>query len=142
MSGCVRRSERLSSPSSRTPSAASLPARVDWWKRMAEASQQHMAMWTREQIVRHVLSNVAVAIQRQNAATVLAGHAAIDFSRRGGKVGEDSEGATDDDEDDEDEDEDEAGDQEEEEEGQDEEEHKEERDEGAEEEEEEKQDEE
>jgi hypothetical protein len=76
-------------------------------ERMADAAQLHMAMWQREQIVRHVLSNVAVAIQRENAATVLAGHAAIDFSRRGPEESDKwHEGATD--EDDEDEDEDEA----------------------------------
>ena len=39
-------------------------------------------MWSREQIVRHVLLNVAVAIQRENAATVLAGHAIVDMHRR------------------------------------------------------------
>ena len=50
--------------------------------RMADASQQHLAMWSREQIVRHVLLNVAVAIQRENAATVLAGHAIVDMHRR------------------------------------------------------------
>jgi hypothetical protein len=55
-------------------------------------------MWSKEQIVRHVLSNVAVAIQRENAATVLAGHAAIDFSRRGRAESDDDEGATDEDE--------------------------------------------
>jgi hypothetical protein len=71
-------------------------------ERMADAAQQHMAMWRKEQIVRHVLSNVAVAIQRENAATVLAGHAAIDFSRRG-RAESDHEGATDEDNDDEDE---------------------------------------
>ena len=47
---------------------------------MADAAQLHMAMWRKEQIVRHIVSNVAVAIQRENAATVLAGHAAIDFT--------------------------------------------------------------
>ena len=50
--------------------------------RMADASQQHLAMWSREQIVRHVLLNVAVAIQRENAATVLAGHTIVDMNRR------------------------------------------------------------
>ena len=50
--------------------------------RMADASQQHLAMWSRDQIVRHVLVNVAVAIQRENAATVLAGHAIVDMHRR------------------------------------------------------------
>ena len=82
--------------------------------RMADASQEHMAMWTREDIVRHVLSNVAIAIQRQNAATVLAGHAAIDMSRRGGKGDSDSEGAADEDDNDEDEAEEEAEEEEEE----------------------------
>ena len=79
--------------------------------RMADAAQQHMQMWQRDQIVRHVLCNVAVAIQRENAATVLAGHAAIDFSRRGTNKSDD-EGATDEDEQ-EDEDEEEAEDNEE-----------------------------
>ena len=49
---------------------------------MADASQQHLAMWSRAQIIRHVLVNVAVAIQRENAATVLAGHAVVDMHRR------------------------------------------------------------
>ena len=61
----------------------------------------HLAMWPRQQIVRHVLSNVAVAIQRENATTVLAGHAAIDFSRCG-PAESNHEGATDEDEDEED----------------------------------------
>jgi hypothetical protein len=50
--------------------------------RMADASQQHLAMWCRDQIVHHVLVNLAVAIQRENAATVLAGHAVVDMHRR------------------------------------------------------------
>ena len=70
-------------------------------ERMADAAQLHMAMWRKEQIVRHVLTNVAVAIQRENAATVLAGHAAIDFSRRDSQES-DQEGATDEDDEDED----------------------------------------
>ena len=69
--------------------------------RMADAAQQHMQMWTKEQIVRHVLCNVAVAIQRENAATVLAGHATIDFRRRGPDES-DYEGETDEDEGDDD----------------------------------------
>jgi hypothetical protein len=73
--------------------------------RMADAAQQHMAMWRKEQIVRHVLSNVAVAIQRENAATVLAGHAAIDFSRRGPEESN-HEGASDEDDNDEEDEED------------------------------------
>ena len=86
-------------------------------QRMADAAQQHMALWQREQIVRHVLSNVAVAIQRENAATVLAGHAAIDFSRRGPEKPDIwHEGTTDEDDDDEADDEDEEEETEEEEE--------------------------
>ena len=82
--------------------------------RMADAAQLHMQMWQREQIVRHIVSNVAVAIQRENAATVLAGHAAVDMSRRGSQES-DYGGTTD--EDDEDEDEDDAEPKDEEEEG-------------------------
>ena len=67
--------------------------------RMADASQQHLAMWSREQIVRHVLLNVAVAIQRENAATVLAGHAIVDMHRRAYESG-DEEGASEVEEDD------------------------------------------
>jgi hypothetical protein len=50
------------------------------------------------QIVRHVLCNVAVAIQRQNAATVLAGHAAVDMRRHSMGSGDD-EGESEDEED-------------------------------------------
>ena len=81
--------------------------------RLTNHHTQHMQMWQRDQIVRHVLCNVAVAIQRENAATVLAGHAAIDFSRRGTDKSDD-EGATDeDDQEDEQDDEEEAEDNEE-----------------------------
>jgi hypothetical protein len=68
--------------------------------RMADASQQHLAMWSRDQIVRHVLLNVAVAIQRENAATVLAGHAVVDMHRRAYESS-DEEGASEVEEDDE-----------------------------------------
>ena len=67
--------------------------------RMADASQLHLAMWSREQIVRHVLVNVAVAIQRENAATDLAGHAIVDMHRRAYESG-DEEGASEVEEDD------------------------------------------
>ena len=84
--------------------------------RMADASQQHLAMWSRDQIVRHVLLNVAVAIQRENAATVLAGHAIVDMHRRA-YDGSNKEGASeteeDDDEAEEEEDEEEEADEEE-----------------------------
>jgi hypothetical protein len=85
--------------------------------RMADASQQHMAMWSREQIVRHVLSNVAIAIQRENAATVLAGHAAVEMRRRG-HGDSDEAGTSEDDEDEKEVEEEEEQEEEEEEEGQ------------------------
>jgi hypothetical protein len=41
---------------------------------ISEAGQEHLGLWPRDQIVRHLLESVATAVQRGNAMTVLAGY--------------------------------------------------------------------
>jgi hypothetical protein len=43
-------------------------------KQLSQVGEAHLAMWPQHQIVQHMLSSVAVAIQRGNALTVLSGY--------------------------------------------------------------------
>jgi hypothetical protein len=43
-------------------------------KALSAAGQPHLAMWPRYQIIQHMLSSVAVAIQKGNAMAVLSGY--------------------------------------------------------------------
>ena len=50
------------------------PAAVTLIKAMADASQEHLAMWTRVDVVREVAGSLAMAVQRGNAMAFLEGY--------------------------------------------------------------------
>ena len=41
---------------------------------MAEASEEHLAMWSREEVIRELVESVAIAVQRGGAMTYLEGY--------------------------------------------------------------------
>ena len=43
-------------------------------KAMAEASEEHLAMWSRVDVIRELLGSVAMAVQRGGAMTYLEGY--------------------------------------------------------------------
>jgi hypothetical protein len=43
-------------------------------KAMAEASEEHLAMWSREEVIRELVGSVAIAVQRGGAMTYLEGY--------------------------------------------------------------------
>jgi hypothetical protein len=51
------------------------PESMELLQRVARAGQQQLPLWPYRQILQHMLGNVAMAIQRGNAMTVLAGYA-------------------------------------------------------------------
>ena len=51
------------------------PESMELLQRVARAGQQQLPLWPYRQILQHMLDNVAMAIQRGNAMTVLAGYA-------------------------------------------------------------------
>jgi hypothetical protein len=80
------------------------PSAVKLIVAMAEASEEHLAMWSREQVVRQLLGAVAMAVQRGGAMAYLSGYdlalgamragraavsAAKDVARRGEEEEED-----------------------------------------------------
>jgi hypothetical protein len=50
------------------------PAAVKLLKAMAEAGQEHLAMWHQKDIIRHVVGSVAVAVQRGTVMAYLQGY--------------------------------------------------------------------
>ena len=43
-------------------------------KAMAEAGEEHLAIWPKKDIIRHLIGSVAVAVQRGGAMAYLEGH--------------------------------------------------------------------
>lgn len=41
---------------------------------MGEAGQEHLAMWPKHEVIRHLVGSVAIAVQRGVAMTYLAGY--------------------------------------------------------------------
>jgi hypothetical protein len=50
------------------------PAAVKLLKAMAAAGEEHLAMWPKKNIIRHVLESVAIAVQRGTAMAYLEGY--------------------------------------------------------------------
>ena len=50
------------------------PAAVTLVKAMADASQEHLVMWTRADVIREVAGSLAMAVQRGNAMAVIEGY--------------------------------------------------------------------
>ena len=60
------------------------PAALQLLKVLGEAGQEHLAMWPRDDVVRHLVGSVAVAVQRGSADAYLDGYA-----RALARIGED-----------------------------------------------------
>ena len=41
---------------------------------MGEAGQEHLAMWPKHEVIRHLMGSVAIAVQRGMVMTYLAGY--------------------------------------------------------------------
>ena len=50
------------------------PAAVKLLKALAAAGEEHLAMWPRKDIIRHVVGSVAIAVQRGSAMAYLEGY--------------------------------------------------------------------
>ena len=50
------------------------PAAVKLMKAMAKASQEHLAMWPKYTIIRHMVGSIAIAVQRGSVMAYLEGY--------------------------------------------------------------------
>jgi len=88
------------------------PSAVTLVKAMAEASEEHLRMWSKEAVIRQLVGSVAIAVQRGNGIAYLDGYdRSLQVMRKKaeGRVAEDEEGEVEEGADEEEEEDGEAG---------------------------------